>query len=156
MAEEVGPLSEDEALDKAFEDTDEDKGEKDSAGSVDLEGQESEEEPKEDSEESEESDEGREDEAESSIENDLLKDFPAEEEFADKDAPEPVSLVLKQIKAKAGGAEILKEFPIVKAALFKNQEYSEIFPEIKDAKEAIEKIEVYTMFDNEISRGPLA
>ena len=145
MAEAEGtvgnPQSEDEALD----------------GTLDGEGQEVEKEGEEvEAEEAEEVEtETEETEEEAEEKPPTLDDFE-EEEPEDVDVPESVSLTIKQIKAAHPEfAKILKEFPYVKAAMFKSEKYEEFFPSVKDAEEAVERIQVYSLFDNEISRGNL-
>lgn len=107
---------------------------------IDLKSDEDETDEETEDEETEESDKKDEDEEELSLED------------KEEDELELIKIPkLKEIKAKY--PNILKDFPQLEHALFRNQAYSEVFPTIADAKEAKSSIEEYNGFQSELLDG---
>jgi hypothetical protein len=80
--------------------------------------------------------------------DDILKEFEEEEEKPTKEdeetfegIPESATLTFKQIKSKFPDA--IKQFPIIQNALFKKEQYEEVFPDVKSAQEASRRMGIY-------------
>lgn len=50
---------------------------------------------------------------------------------------------------------IFKEFPYLEKAYYREQQYTEIFPTLSDAKEAVEKAQTLDKFEEDVSNGDL-
>src|SRR5258706_793715 len=59
----------------------------------------------------------------------------------------------KEILAKY--PEVFKDFPYLEVAYFRDKEFTEIFPTVNDAKEAVEKSELLDNFSASISNGEI-
>lgn len=51
---------------------------------------------------------------------------------------------------------ILKDFPQLKPIFYREQQYSEVFPTVKDAREAVEKVKTYDNFENSLLSGDIS
>lgn len=131
-----------------------DKGTLTADGILDLLNDESEDEPekKEDKKEPEKEikePEKEEKELELVDEEDEIKDEIPDDEDVDIIAP----VAFKAIEKKYPGID--KEFPQLKAAYYKSQQYAEVFPSVNDAREASQKAESLDKFESDILDGNL-
>lgn len=104
----------------------------------------------EDKEKEKEKGEGEKEKEEVSIE---LK----EETETEKDIDEELKLITpfkrKEILAKY--PDVFKDFPYLEKAYFRDQQFTEIFPTIEDAKETVEKAETLDKFEGRIMSGEI-
>lgn len=102
-----------------------------------------------DKEDDEEDKETEEDEEE---DEDELKELEEELEEPDLEklelvVPNPRREILKKYP------QLFKDFPYLEKAYYREQQYTEIFPTLEDAKEAVSKAEVLDQFDKDLSEG---
>ena len=87
-------------------------------------------------------------------EKDELAELEAELEEPDEDKLELVTPVRRrEILAKY--PNLFKEFPYLEKAYYREQQYTEIFPTLDDAKTAIEKSETLDNFEQDVMSGNL-
>lgn len=112
------------------------------------------EEKKDDKKEKELDDEDHEENEEEVKEEDELKEIEEELEEPDEEKLELVTPVSRREILKKY-PNVFKDFPSLESALYRNYQFSEIFPTIGDAKQTVEKAEIIDKIDKDISDGNL-
>ena len=96
--------------------------------------------------------EKEEDEEYEEEETDELDDIEAELEEPTDDQLELVTPVRRKEILKAY-PDLFKKFPYLEKAYYREQQFTEILPTIKDAKEAVEKAQTLDKFENDLMDG---
>lgn len=107
---------------------------------------------KKDKKDEEKGKEGDEEKEEAKVEKSLEDELEEELEVPDEDKLELITPPRrKEILTKY--PEIFKEFPGLETSLYRERAYSEIFPTIPDAKEALERAKALDSYEEEIMSG---
>jgi len=108
------------------------------------------EEPDSDGSEGEDSGEGDGETSEEEIEEETEV---GEEVVEEEKEEEPLSDDTLYQQLKSHDPALLKKFPELRATIFREQKYAELFPTVDDAKEAQEQVEVFKQFQQDITAG---
>jgi hypothetical protein len=112
------------------------------------------------SEEVDETDKGTENTEDDLIEEEENKDDKDEEnedeneeklELDDKD--EELIIPVKRKEILAAYPDLFKKFPYIEKAIYREQQFSEVYPTPAEAKESVERIKEYEHFQQELSNG---
>lgn len=110
------------------------------------------EEPKKETKENKEDKEDKAPEIEIEGEDELdLEDESDDEEEPDEDVDLITPVRAKEILAKH--PDLFKEFPYLKVAFFRDKQYTDIFPTVNDAKEAVDRSRLLSQFETELKSG---
>lgn len=93
--------------------------------------------------------EGKDDKEDEKLDELKLDDEENQEDIVLNDVPSLNSITKKY-------PTILKDFPQLKPIFYREQQYSEVFPTVKDAREAVEKVRSYDNFENSLLSGDIS
>ena len=109
-------------------------------------------EPKKESKKDDEDDETKEKDDDEEKEEDELKEIEEELEETPEEKLELMTPVRrKEILAKF--PRLFKEFPYLESAYYREQEFTQLFPSIGDAKDAVKKVETLDKFEEDLLSG---
>jgi hypothetical protein len=100
-----------------------------------------------------EEDDDKDKDSEEDDENKDEEELEIEEDDEDKDIEEELIAPVRKKEILAKYPKLFKDFPYLEVAYYRDKQFTEILPTIKDAKAAVEKSEILDAFENDLLNG---